>query len=132
MRPHLQLAVAIDGQAAGWPDRSVRDVHSCVGRLITGAHRFIRQWRTERLIDRRLLQQPARLFLERVDRIDPVPGDMAWRHRSGGIDRGLIGAENGDEIAVTDDLDRPFCGTADRSLVDAGDCAAAPRLAYDP
>jgi len=34
------------------------------------------------------------------------------------VNHGLVGAENRDEVAVADDLDGPFTGTADRVLVD--------------
>jgi hypothetical protein len=41
-----------------------------------------------------------------------------------GSDRSLVGAENGDEVAVAADLDLPFAGTADCGLIDSGDRAA--------
>jgi hypothetical protein len=64
----------------------------------------------DRPVDRGLLQQPARLFLERLNRVDPVPDDVIWRNGSDGFDDCLVAAENCEEVAVADDLDRPFGG----------------------
>ena len=43
---------------------------------------------------------------------------MAGRDRGGGLDGGLVGADDREEIAVAQDLDRPLRGAADRRLVD--------------
>ena len=75
------------------------------------------------MINRWLLQQPARLLLQRVDRIEPVPGNISGRHSGGGIDGGFVGSKDSDEVAVADNLDLPLAGTADRGLVDLGDRA---------
>src|ERR1700722_13470474 len=56
---------------------------------------------------------------------------MAGCHGGGGVNHGLVGAENRDEVAVADDLDRPFAGTADRGLVDGRHPATTARLTYD-
>ncbi len=132
MRPHLQMAVAVHRQPAGRPDRGMGDVHPRVGRLVGPRRgRRIGGRRAVGLVDRGLLQQPARLFLKRVQCLDIVPGDMARRDGSGGFDDGFVRADNGEKIAVADDLDRAFGGTADRRLVDGPDRRAAARLAHD-
>ena len=129
MGPDLQMAVAIDRHAAGRRDRGMGDVHPRVARLeARGGGRRIGGRRADRLVDRGLLQQPARLLLERVQRLDIVPGDMARRDAGRGLDGGLVGAEDRDEITVADDLDRSLGGTADRRLVDLA--IVAPRRGW--
>ena len=73
MRPYREPPVAVEGEAAGRRHRGVRDVHPGIGCVLPGAGR--RQRRPARPVDRRLLQQPARLLLERGDRLDAVPDD---------------------------------------------------------
>jgi hypothetical protein len=83
----------------------------------------------DRPVDRGLLQQPARLFLERLNRVDPVPDDVIWRNGSDGFDDCLVAAENCEEVAVADDLDRPFGGAPQRGVVDGRDCRVAAWVA---
>ena len=49
---------------------------------------------------------------------------------SGGdrLDHGFVGADNGEEVAAADDLDRLLGGPADRGFVDRDDRCAPPRL----
>src|SRR5438067_11057189 len=56
---------------------------------------------------------------------------MARRRRGGGFDACFVRAQDRDKIAVTDDLDRPPGGAADRRLVDRADRRAAARLAHN-
>ena len=83
-----------------------------------------------------LLQQPPRLFLRRIDRVDPVPDDMAGCHGGGRVDDCFVGAENGDEVAVADDLDRHLCrhgrSRPRRSLAIVAHGAAGVRRAHAP
>src|SRR5436190_824157 len=123
------MAVLVEGEPARGPDRGMRDVHARVGRLVSPPRgRRIGRRRSVGLVYRRLLQQPAPLFGHRVQRLDIVPGDMARRRRGGGFDECFVRAQDRDKIAVTDDLDRPPGGAADRRLVDRADPRAAARL----
>src|SRR5215471_20284127 len=98
------------------------DMHPSVARLVTIAGGGgIGPGRADDSVDRRLLQQPPRLFLKRVDRIDTVPGNVVGRDRGGGFDDRLVRAEDRKEIAVAKDLDRPLRRTPERSVVDGRD-----------
>ena len=66
-------------------------MHPRIGRLVAAAAGAgSARRRADRPVDRGLLQQPARLFLERVDRIDAVPGHMVRRDRGDGFDDRLV------------------------------------------
>src|SRR6266446_7997191 len=56
---------------------------------------------------------------------------MIWRHGGDRFDDRLVRAEDGEEIAVADDLDRPFGGPPEGGVVNGRDRRAAARLAHD-
>src|SRR5271168_5394688 len=113
------MPVLVDGERARWPDRSVGNVHAREARLVARlAGRRINRLGPQHAVDRRPLQQPARLFLSRVDRVDAVPGDMTGCDRGGSIDGCLVIAEDRDEIAVAQYVYRALGGATDRRLVD--------------
>ena len=56
---------------------------------------------------------------------------MIGRHGGDRFDNRLVGTENGQEVAMADNLDRPFRRTAQRGLVDLGDHGTPARLAHD-
>src|SRR5215471_2338583 len=132
MGPHFEPPVAIEGEPAGRRDRGMSDMHPSVARLVTIAGGGgIEPGRPDDAIDRGLLQQPPRLFLKRVDRIDTVPGNVVGRDRGGGFDHRLVRAEDRKKIAIADDLDRPFRAATKRGLVDRIDRRTTAWLAYD-
>ncbi len=57
---------------------------------------------------------------------------MIGCHGGNGFDDRLVRPENGQEVAVADDLDRSFRRTAQRGLVDLGDHGTPAWLAHDP
>src|SRR6516225_2185043 len=57
---------------------------------------------------------------------------MIGRHGGDRFDDSLVGAEDGEEIAMPGDLDRPFRRTAQSGLVDLADYSTPARLAHDP
>ena len=114
----------------------MRDVHPREGRLAPCRRgRGIGGRRADHPVERGLLQQPARLFLGRVDRIEPVPGDMAGRDGGDRLDGRFVRPEDREKIAVAQDLDRrprsALLGSpANGRLVDGSDRRAAARLAH--
>src|SRR4029077_14591797 len=93
--------------------------------------RLGRRSRADGLVDRRLLQQPPRLFLEWVDRVDAVPSDMTTRNRGDSFDNRLVGTEDGDEVALAEDLDRPLRRAAQCCLVEIGYRRVTPRQVHE-
>src|SRR6516225_11792644 len=103
MGPHCQLSVLVEGEPAGRRDRGMGDVHPRIASLTPIDARWRLAWgrRADRAIDRGLLQEPARLLLERVDRVDSVPDDMIGRHCGDGFDNRFVISEDGEKIAAT-------------------------------
>ena len=65
--------------------------------------------------------------------IASTPSQATWFDADGGdrLDHRFVGADDGEEIAVADDLDRPLRGSAQGGLVERFDRRAASRLAHD-
>jgi len=94
-----------------------------------GAARRLRRW-SNRAVDARLLQQGGRLLLQRIERLDALPCDVGRGRDCGRIDRGLVAADDGEKVAVADEIDAAARGAPDRGLVDRLDGRAAARLAH--
>ena len=132
MGPYRQMAVRDMRQPAGRRDRGVGEIAACIGRLeALPALRIAGVGRAEDTVDRRPLQQPAGLLLGRGRRLDVLPFHMIDRGGTGGFDRGFVVAEDGEEIAVAHELDRPLGGAPDGLFIDGADGRAAVRLAHD-
>ncbi len=56
---------------------------------------------------------------------------MIWRDGGDGFDDRLVRAEDREEVAVANDLDRAFCGAPQRGLVDGRDRRVTAGLAHD-
>src|SRR5690348_11451350 len=109
MRPYREPSVAPKSEPAGRRDRGMSNVHPRISRLVTIARLWrIGAGRADGPIDRRLLQEPSRLFLEWIDRLDPVPGNMTGRDRGDGVDNRLVRSNYREKIAVAEELDRSF------------------------
>ena len=131
MRPHRQMTVLVKRQPARRRDRGMREILLAVGRLeALPALRIGGLGRAQRAVDGRPLQQPARLLLRRHRRFDVLPGDVRHGRRRRGLDRGLVVADDGEEVAVAHEGDRRLGGALDGGLVDRGDGGAAVGLAH--
>src|SRR5664280_1971746 len=119
------MAVAILSQSAGWRDRSMREIATAIGGLeALAALAAARFRRSEHPVDPRPLQQPGGLRLQRGRRLDVLPGHGIDRRGARQIDGGLVIADDGEEIAVTDEFDRRLGGALDRLLIDGADAGA--------
>ena len=109
------------------------DVHSRISRLVAIARRLGIGWGrgADCPVDRGLLQQPPCLFLKRVDRVDPVPGDVVSSDAGDGLDDRLVGAEDGQKVAMADDLDRPSRSPPEGGVIDSRYRGVAAGLAHD-
>jgi hypothetical protein len=80
MRPHREMAVLEEREAAGRRYRGVRDVRLGVGRFkALAALRVRRLRRADDAVDRRTLQQPVGFLLQRRGLLGVVPGDVIGR-----------------------------------------------------
>src|SRR5579863_9570599 len=99
MRPHPKPSLLIERERAGGRDRGVRDMHARKARLEPAGGWRRRLGVADDAVYRGLLQERARLLLQRVDAIDIVPGDVARSDRRDILDDRLVGTEDREEIA---------------------------------
>src|ERR1700735_4929237 len=87
---------------------------------------------TEYAMFRRALPQPSCFLLQRRRLLDVFPGDMIGCCERCCINRSLVVADDGEEIAVTYEFHRRLGGGLDRLFVDGFDGGATIGLAHHP
>ena len=131
MRPHRQMAVLIEREPARGRDRGMREIAARISRLeALLALRIGGRRRAERAVDRRPLQEPVGFLLRGSRRFDVLPRDMIVGGGAGPFHRGLVVADDGEEIAGAHEFDSALGGALDGGLVDGGDPGAAIGLAH--